>query len=551
MNFNVAFTKSGNGLTQTSQPGMMSLIRSSEYSDVESSDDDNDVVADNHDDGEHEDATTEVQHTYERYGIGAKLLIKMGYEQGKALGSGDKGLVNPLDVKLRPKGLGVGGINEKTEQAEQMTKSLHSPDETTEADGKFLRDYIQLIDQLEDLGVSVPTTFKQAAESRDKTVLETHNSRLRRITLELLALSNEEAELQSTLARLPLVYGLIDDEISSTINDEAVLLNVQRGVLSLRDSLSEVLSELVFLTLIDSIKNKTSLEELKLFRQEFDEKFGMSDQYDQIINEIARERCKVALYSGDFDAVKDIAELQPQVEQEVVIPHIQSQLNHWNPFRERLPSRIIEYFKEFRFGLSALSKLIAPVETKVWEFVHNLTHEVQKASKDDLKHYRVQLGDICDTWSRFIAKARGDDSWYRIEAEMWRVFLEIGRLVAERPIDATTKWALDVTFDISDETVRELIFLMGFGNAWVRQCRRKAGEANWLPNWMEFLWDNGFGDEDVIRWYVNKACYCRDHPSDPIELPKLKWKQNPEPPSNPSVETVIEYLKSINASCIA
>lgn len=102
-----------------------------------------------------------------RYGIGAALLMGMGYKAGAGLGAKQDGIINPIETHVRPTGIGLGGIKERrgADRDEDSSMGESSDEDRLENNKTVEYDLHNLIGTLEGLGIDIPVLYKEISDA--------------------------------------------------------------------------------------------------------------------------------------------------------------------------------------------------------------------------------------------------------------------------------------------------------------------------------------------------------------------------------------------------
>ncbi|CAH2352696.1 hypothetical protein CLIB1423_07S05446 [[Candida] railenensis] len=184
---------------------------------------------------------------YAKYGIGASLLMKMGYEKGKGLGAKQEGIINPIETKLRPQGLGVGGVKERVVDNNSVGEAdlgIDSSDDGEDVDVLPTYDIYQVIEKLERLDIEVPIKYKQLCDDISNASpgeIEQSFNTLSKFLTEVQDLIQEEKYLEYELTSTNKDVEEVRQEIVVAEKSLEILENVSS---SSNDDVTKALAEL-------------------------------------------------------------------------------------------------------------------------------------------------------------------------------------------------------------------------------------------------------------------------------------------------------------------
>ena len=235
----------------------------------------------------------------------AKMMLRMGYQEGSGLGVNGQGRLAPIETQLRPQGAGLGQIKEKTKQAKEEEKREaafrgETVEDSSEEEKKRKKErkakklggtsaqkarpkktYKTVLEIERDTGLEVPKSLhfvdlggKEAYLSSSHVSMvpsETEETKIaRRAQRDLQAMADEWTALQDRKRYFELEFSQVlkeSDELSIELGDLSNVLSDVKQLQQLTandsgESWEELTKQLTKLELIDAQASSVDLEEI-------------------------------------------------------------------------------------------------------------------------------------------------------------------------------------------------------------------------------------------------------------------------------------------------
>ncbi|KAI9846013.1 MAG: hypothetical protein M1837_004419 [Sclerophora amabilis] len=307
----------------------------------------------------------------------ARMMAKMGYKAGEGLGSSGQGIVNPIDVKLRPQGAGLGAVREKTKQTKAEERRA------AEARGEVLEDSSgeerrkRRKQKKPGSGVSTPENQRGKAKRKYKTAAEIEASaeglEVPNVLKSLIDATGKDTRLLTSTSGLMTPSG---EEGSAVVSESTKIarrarmdleafaeewsgLHERKQYVAIQESqlgeeLDNEMEEVRKLQgVVDAIQG---LQQLGLANDELHSQKAAKEQWEETVQKLETLEFKFR------DEIESCG--LGEVAVAVILPLFRSEMDRWDPFEESMS--IPSYLQRLRRLLG--------IDSRIGDDTNSLTH---------------------------------------------------------------------------------------------------------------------------------------------------------------------------------
>ena len=286
--------------------------------------------------------------------FGAKMLAKMGYVEGQGLGAAGRGRLAPIETQLRPQGIGLGAVKEKTAQAKAEEKREaafrgtvleDSEEEETQRRAKSKKDRLSARMGNTASSVKRKVKYRTAAEiEADVKGLQVPDA-LKSI---IDATGSEMKLLTSTAGLMTSVNGMVASEtdgekIAKRARREVEAFAEEWKSLAERNNYFDMQQAQLAQEIVDNELEITRLQKMidcvQTIQELSTETLSADDAWEATISQLELLDTDTFL-DGDSGATGNDVQLQELVVA-TIQPLFQSAMQSWEPLRE--PSQVFHH----------------------------------------------------------------------------------------------------------------------------------------------------------------------------------------------------------------